>query len=510
MKTFNRSGIAGTLYHIFLFAFTLTCGWLVSHLLDCAMALNSDAAITTAIILAAVLLIGLPVIFILRKKLGELIRADSQSFREKLYSDIIERRISVESTGELDVRLSNDADTVAEYYQSAIPSAVEGALIMLGSAVLLCLSHLWLGLILFGLSLVQLLPTVIYEKWAKDIYEQTDYAEEVYDGWLIQGCDGLSTLKSYQRENWFIQKLEHVSDGMVKAGVRAEQAGTVETVVFQFVDGLLRYGSYVIMGLFVIYGGLNVTDTPVLIVLSGYLFGSVNNILEAMQKRFEYSVAKKQLAEADVANPEKPNGALLELSGVCKTYGDKEVLKDVSLAVRSGERVLVCGQNGSGKSTLLKIALGFTIADKSDIRMDSENTAFALQEEADLTLSGAELLEDLVNENTVDSKAVRRHLAGFDITDDILCKPLSEWSMGQRKKFYLASAFARPAELLILDEPTNHLDSAALKYLYELITAYTGAVLAVSHQSDMPIKWDKTLMLGDAPTLHQEGAGNHE
>ena len=159
MKTFNRSGIAGTLYHIFLFAFTLTCGWLVSHLLDCAMALNSDAAITTAIILAAVLLIGLPVIFILRKKLGELIRADSQSFREKLYSDIIERRISVESTGELDVRLSNDANTVAEYYQSAIPSAVEGALIMLGSAVLLCLSHLWLGLILFGLSLVQLLPT---------------------------------------------------------------------------------------------------------------------------------------------------------------------------------------------------------------------------------------------------------------------------------------------------------------------------------------------------------------
>ena len=172
--------------------------------------------------------------------------------------------------------------------------------------------------------------------------------------------------------------------------------------------------------------------------------------------------------------------------------------------------MLVCGQNGSGKSTLLKIALGFTTADKGDIQMDSENTAFALQEEADLTLSGAELLEDLVNENTVDSKAVRRHLAGFDITDDILCKPLSEWSMGQRKKFYLASAFARPAKLLILDEPTNHLDNAALKYLYELITAYTGAVLAVSHQSDMPIKWDKTLMLGDAPTLHQEGAGNHE
>lgn len=496
MKAFNKSGVAGTLYHIFLFAFTLTCGWLVSSLLDSAMESGGEAAPKTALILAAVLLIGLPVIFILRKKLSELMRADRQSFREKLYLDIIERRISVDSTGELDVRLSNDADTVAEYYQTAIPTAIEGALIMLGSAVLLCLSHLWLGLILFGLSLVQLLPTIVYEKWAKDIYEQTNYAEEIYDGWLIQGCDGLSTLKSYRRENWFIQKLEHISNGMVRAGIRAEQAGTVETVVFQFVDGLLRYGSYVIMGLFVIYGGLKVTDTPVLIVLSGYLFGSVNNIVSAMQKRFEYTVARKQLAEVNNTTPEKPDGALLELSGICKAYGDKDVLKDVSLTVRNGERVLVCGQNGSGKSTLLKIALGFVTADQGDIRIDTENIAFALQEEADLTLSGAELLQDLVKENAVDGGAVRRYLAGFDINEEILEKPLSEWSMGQRKKFYLASTFARPAELLVLDEPTNHLDSTALTYLYELISAYQGAVLAVSHQSDMPIQWDRTLMLG--------------
>lgn len=496
MKTFRKSGAAGTLYHIFLFVFTLTCGWLVSSLLDSAMGANVESALKTAWILTAALLVGLPAIFVLRRKLGSLMRADCQSFREKLYSDIIRRKISIDSTGELDVRLSNDADTVAEYYQTAIPSAIEGILIMLGSVVLLCLSHLWLGLILSGLSLIQLLPSVIYEKWAKDIYEQTNDAEELYDGWLIQGCDGLSTLKSYRQEDWFIRKLEGISDGMVRAGVRAEQAGTVETVVFQLVDGLLRYGSYVLMGLFVLYGGLQVTDTPVLIVLSGYLFGSVNNILSAMQKRFEYIVAKNNLAEADAANPQKPDGALLVLSGICKSYGDREVLKNISLTVRGGERVLVCGQNGSGKSTLLKIALGFVTADKGDIRLDSHNTAFALQEEADLALSGAALLEDLIQEKAIDGEAARRHLAAFDITGEILEKPLSEWSMGQRKKFYLASAFARPAGLLVLDEPANHLDSAALAYLYKLVNTYKGAVLTVSHQTDMSVKWDKTLMLG--------------
>ncbi len=78
---------------------------------------NGEAALKTAGILAALLLVGLPAIFVLRRKLGALMRADRQSFREKLYADIIGRRISIESIGELDVRLSNDADTVAEYYQ---------------------------------------------------------------------------------------------------------------------------------------------------------------------------------------------------------------------------------------------------------------------------------------------------------------------------------------------------------------------------------------------------------
>lgn len=125
MKAFKKSGIAGTLYHIFLFVFTLTCGWLVSSLLDFAMESNGEAALKTAGILAVLLLVGLPAIFVLRRKLGAIMRADRQSFREKLYADIIGRRISIESIGELDVRLSNDADTVAEYYQTAIPSAVE-------------------------------------------------------------------------------------------------------------------------------------------------------------------------------------------------------------------------------------------------------------------------------------------------------------------------------------------------------------------------------------------------
>lgn len=514
MKTFKKSCLAGVFYHIFLFVFSLGCGYFVSALLDAAMEENSRAALRLALYFLAVLFIGLPVIYFGRKSLGRILRDDRQAFRETLYRGIIKRRIPVESTGEMDVRLSNDADTVAEYFQSAIPTALEGVGIIFGATLLLCRAHLILGLLLLGLSLLQLLPSIVYEKWAKEIYEQTDDAEEIYDSWLIQGCDGLGALKAHGREEWFVKKLAEISHGMVAAGYHAEQAGAVETIVFQFVDGVLRYGSYVLMGLFVLYGGLEVADTPVLIVLSSYLFASMNNLLEALQKRFMYQAARGHLKEVELPGEKQRTKAdgelqlknppgqiemvaplLLEASHLQKSYGEKIIFSDISFTVRAGERVLVCGANGSGKSTLLRVVLGLLPADKGSVLAEEEKLAFALQEEADLTLTGDEVAADLCAEHAVDDERFREHLGGFGITAQISGKPLCECSMGERKKFYLAAAFARGGELLVLDEPTNHLDAGALGYLYGQIADYPGAVLAVSHQEGIPTAWDQIISL---------------
>lgn len=502
MKTFKNSCLAGIFYHIFLFAFSMGCGYFTSALLDVAMEENVQAALASALDFLLILIFGLPVIYFWRKKLGRILRADRQAFRETLYRDIIERRILVESTGELDVRLSNDADTVAEYYQSAVPAFVEGLGIMLGAAVLLCRAHFVLGLLLFALSLMQLLPSIVYEKWAKEIYEQTDDAEEDYDSWLIQGSDGLTALKAGGREDWFAKKLDEISDGMVLAGYRAERTGAVETIVSQLVDGLLRYGSYVLIGIFVLYGGLKISDTPVLVVLSSYLFSSVGKLLEALQKRFEYQAASGHLAHVKLPERKTENGILLEVSHLHKAYGEKNLFSDISFTVRAGERVLIRGANGSGKSTLLRVIMGVLAADGGSVSLGSQKIAFALQEEAALTLTGDELAGDMREENAVNQKVLSEYLEGFGITAALAGKPLCEWSMGERRKFYLAAAFARGGELLILDEPTNHLDADALEYLYRKITDYPGAVLVVSHLGAIPVKWHQTIFM--------EGGGRDE
>lgn len=168
--------------------------------------------------------------------------------------------------------------------------------------------------------------------------------------------------------------------------------------------------------------------------------------------------------------------------------------------MQKGERVLVCGANGSGKSTLLRVILGLLPADSGSILVDLHNISFALQEEADLELSGNGIAGDLIEEKVFEWEGFKKYLDGFRITQEIMEKPLCEWSMGERKKFFLAAAFARGGELLLLDEPTNHLDAEALEYLCDRIADYPGAVLAVSHKADFPVKWQQVISLeGDEP-----------
>lgn len=499
MNRFKFSAAFGAAYHTALFLLTLSGGWLVSKVLDCAM--SGGHAGRYIIFLTLVFLIGLPVIFILKRRLGEIMRREKQDFREELYGDIIGRRIDVSDKGELDVRLSNDLDAVARYYQEALPLAVEGIGIAVGSVLMMFNVSFALGTVLCLMSLTQLLPTIVYEKWAKEIYEQTDYAEERYDSLLIEGAEGLSTLKSFMQENRFMQKLEKVSEGMVSAGIRAEKTGTVETVIFSFVDGLLRYGSYLIIGAFVLNGWISTSDTPILIVLGGYLFSSVGSLLDVFQKRFEYSAAKSHLKKTGPTAIKSPEIALLKVENVSKSFGEKQVLKDVSFEVMPHERVLLSGANGSGKSTLLNISLGFLMPDSGSVSVNPKKISYSLQTEGELTLTGFDIINDLKTAGSVDVEKMMELLHGFMITGDTLNMPLNEWSMGQRKKFYLSAAFSKPAGLIVLDEPTNHLDLPALEYLYSLINCYHGAVLAVSHniRKNMPVKWDRIINLEEKP-----------
>lgn len=432
-------------------------------------------------------------LFLLRRAYERAVGRDSQRFRETLYAGILSRELEVGSRGELEVKLRRDTQAILKFVQRSCPQAVGGTVIWVGSALLLCHIDGRVGLLFFALNLVQLLPIFVYETWTKRIHNETCQAEEADSAWLLEGYHGAHVLKSYGAQGWYLARFRKLEQAVMRWGYRAEGAVTVEDVVFKGIDSLLNYGSYVILGLFALYGGLSAAKLPLLVLLAGTLFSSVNAVFTWWLERAEYQAACQRLAWSQRENrgepPEEP--VLLSCVGVEKAFGDKRILQGISLDISQGEHVLLQGKNGSGKSTLLRILLGLERAD-AGIVLRCSNLTYVLQEEAKTTLTVGKLTGQLEQAPGMDPDALRRHLAGFQLTE-CMDQPLAQLSGGQQKRFFLAAALAKDSQLLVLDEPTNHLDRESVAYLTRVLQDYPGALLICSHTAWTALRWDKVI-----------------
>lgn len=439
------------------------------------------------------LVVSVGPLFLLRRAYERAVGRDGQRFRETLYAGILSRELEVASRGELEVKLRRDTQAILKFVQRSCPQAVGGTVIWVGSALLLCHTDGRVGLLFFALNLVQMLPILAYETWTKRIHNETCQAEEADSAWLVEGYHGAHVLKSYGAQGWYLARFCKLEQAVMRWGYRAEGAVTVEDVVFKGIDSLLNYGSYVILGLFVLYGGLSAAKLPLLVLLAGTLFSSVNAVFTWWLDRAEYQAACQRLhwmqREDGSETPEEP--VLLSCAEVEKSFGDKKILSGISLDISRGEHVLLQGKNGSGKSTLLRILLGLERAD-AGIVLRCSDLAYAIQEEAQTTLTVGELTEQLEKTPGMDSNALHRHLVGFQLTE-CMDQLLAQLSGGQQKRFFLAAALAKNSQLLVLDEPTNHLDRESVAYLTQVLQEYSGALLLCSHTAWTALRWDRIL-----------------
>lgn len=471
----------------------LLCSLLLAQLLTQVMDGTLSPVYPWAAGSLLLLVVSLGPLFLLRRAYERAVGRDGQRFREMLYAGILSRELEVASRGELEVKLRRDTQAILKFVQRSCPQAVGGTVIWVGSALLLCHTDGRVGLLFFALNLVQLLPIFVYETWTKRIHNETCQAEEADSAWLVEGYHGAHVLKCYRAQGWYLARFRKLEQAVMRWGYRAEGAVTVEDVVFKGIDSLLNYGSYVILGLFVLYGGLSAAKLPLLVLLAGTLFSSVNAVFTWWLERAEYQAACQRLnwmqREDGSETPEKP--VLLSCAGVEKAFGDKRILSGISLDISRGEHVLLQGKNGSGKSTLLRILLGLERAD-AGIVLRCSDLSYALQEEAQTTLTVGELTEQLEKTPGMDSNALHRHLVGFQLME-CMDQPLAQLSGGQQKRFFLAAALAKDSQLLVLDEPTNHLDRESVVYLTQVLQEYSGALLLCSHTAWTALRWDKIL-----------------
>jgi ATPase subunit of ABC transporter with duplicated ATPase domains len=181
----------------------------------------------------------------------------------------------------------------------------------------------------------------------------------------------------------------------------------------------------------------------------------------------------------------RPSGKqVLEVEGVSKSYGDKQVLKDVSLQVQRGDRLAVIGPNGIGKSTLLKIAMGEVEADAGRVDWGYEtHRGYFSQDHSEVEKGSKQSVEAWLWQYVPGEPIgfVRGNLGLVLFSGDDVKKSVGSLSGGESARLVFCKLSVTKPNILILDEPTNHLDLEAIEALVEGLKAYDGTLIFVSH-----------------------------
>ncbi|HQQ88986.1 MAG TPA: ABC-F family ATP-binding cassette domain-containing protein [Oscillospiraceae bacterium] len=243
---------------------------------------------------------------------------------------------------------------------------------------------------------------------------------------------------------------------------------------------------------------------------------------------------------------------IVDLAGIGRSFGAREVLRDITFRIEDGDRIGLIGENGAGKSTLLNIIIGDLEPDHGTIfRAEGKKIGFLRQDSG--LIGENTILEELKrvfeHEYAVES-AMREHehaiaavehdsaeyhrlateyemlkneyesaggyqidvkirtiLTGMGFSEFDPETKAASLSGGERTRLALARLLLEEPDLLMLDEPTNHLDFHMLEWLEDYLSGYKGAILAVSHDRYFLDKTVKTVFEMENKTVVRYSAG---
>ena len=176
----------------------------------------------------------------------------------------------------------------------------------------------------------------------------------------------------------------------------------------------------------------------------------------------------------------------VELSDICKAYGDKVLIRDYTYFFLKNDRIGYIGPNGSGKSTLMKIIAEWEKPDSGTVEIgQTVKIGYFSQENEDMDTS-CRVIDYIRNVaeyvKTKDgSISASQMLERFLFPPSVQYTVIEKLSGGERRRLYLLKILMSAPNVLILDEPTNDLDIRTLMILEDYLDSFQGIVITVSH-----------------------------
>jgi ABC transport system ATP-binding/permease protein len=205
---------------------------------------------------------------------------------------------------------------------------------------------------------------------------------------------------------------------------------------------------------------------------------------------------------------------VIDAEGLSKSYGDRPIVRDLSLRVLRGDRLGLVGANGAGKTTLINLLTGALAPDAGRSRIGA-NVEMATLDQNRAALDPNDTLANFLTGGGewVEIAGQRKHVVGY--MQDFLFKPeqartpVSRLSGGERARLMLARALSLPSNFLVLDEPTNDLDLETLDLVEEMLADYPGTVIVVSHDRDFLDRVATSVLVAEGEGEWIEYAGGY-
>ncbi|NJR21232.1 MAG: ABC-F family ATP-binding cassette domain-containing protein [Richelia sp. CSU_2_1] len=211
----------------------------------------------------------------------------------------------------------------------------------------------------------------------------------------------------------------------------------------------------------------------------------IDRIKDMRAQEFKTANGKVEIATAGRRIGKK----VIDLQNICKSYGDRTLIKDFTYNFTPEDRIGIIGSNGAGKSTLMDIITGRIQPDSGTVEIGTTiHIGYFDQHSEDLTpnenqrvieylKSVAELVKTADGEIITASQMLEKFL----FPPNQQYAPINKLSGGEKRRLFLLKVLMSAPNVLILDEPTNDLDVQTLAVLEDYLEDFNGCVIVVSH-----------------------------
>jgi len=446
--------------------------------------------------------------------------------------------IDSRNTGDIVSRIIADAEQFSDGLILGFQNLFSGVITILGTLFFMFTINIWLALIVLVLTPLSLFVSKFISKKTYKYFKKQSEQRGKETSYIEEMLSNIKVVKSYHREDENSENFDVINEELGKDSLNATFFSSLTNPCTRFVNSIV----YAVVGLsgalFAINGIITVGNLSASLTYANQYtkpFNDITGVITELQNAI--ACAGRLLEVIDAKRESDAKGQLpsnvkgdFTVSDVAFSYDkNKELIKNLSFELKSGQRLAVVGPTGCGKTTLINLLMHFYDIDSGSIKVDSvdintvsrkslrQNVGMVLQ---DTWLKSGTIKENIVfgNENVTDEQVIeaakKSHAHSFikklhNGYDTFIGEDGGSLSTGQKQLICITRLMLNPPPILILDEATSSIDllteQRITRSFMKLMKDRTSFVVA--HRLKTIVESDLILVMKDGKVIE---SGTHK